>query len=136
MDNVCDFEPCESVRQAAESKGEKEMLHILLSVNYDLIAVEAKYHKSCFASYVSKSNLKHWGFKENEGETLYDTGFKEMAAEISEGIYHGKAYDMSSLLSKYRKHLEDKGIKAESYTKQRLKLRLENHFGEEIVFHQ
>ena len=35
------------------------MLHILRGVNNDLIAAEAKYHKSCFASYVSKSNLKH-----------------------------------------------------------------------------
>ena len=43
---------------------------------------------------------------------------------------------MSSLLSKYCQCLENKGIKAESYSKQRLKLRLENHFGENIVFHQ
>ena len=112
------------------------MLHVLISVNNDLIAAEAKYHKTCFASYVSKSNLKHQGFKEKEAETLYDTAFKEMAAEISEGIYQGKAYDMSSLLSKYRERLEDKGIKAESYSKQHLKHRLEKHFGENIVFHQ
>ena len=43
---------------------------------------------------------------------------------------------MSSLLSKYHKLLEDKGIKAESYSKQHLKLRLQKHFGEDIVFHQ
>jgi len=67
---------------------------------------------------------------------LYDTAFKEMVAEISEGIYQEKAYDMSSLLLKYRKSLEDKGINGESYSKQRLKLRLEKHFGEKIVFHQ
>ena len=136
MHNVCTFEACESVRQAAESKGDDEMLHVLMSVNHDLIAAEAKYHKTCFASYVSKSNLKHKSFKEKEAETVYDAAFKEMAAEITEGIYQGKAYDMSSLLSKYRQRLENKGIKAESYSKQRLKLRLENHFGENIVFHQ
>ena len=54
--------------------------------------------------------------------------FKEMAAEISEGIYQGKAYDMSSLLSKYRELLKETGIKAESYSKQHLKLRLQKHF--------
>ena len=112
------------------------MLHVLISVNNDLIAAEAKYHKTCFASYISKSNLKHKSFKEVEGEASYDTAFKEMAAEISQGIYQGKAYDMSSLLSKYRELLEDKGIKAESYSKQHLNLRLQKHFGEEIVFHQ
>ena len=135
MHNVCTFEACESVRKAAESKGDEGMLHVLISVNNDLIAAEAKYHKTCFASDISKSNLKHKGFKEIEGEASYDTAFKEMAAEISEGIYQGKAY-MSSLLSKYRKLLEDKGIKAESCSKQHLKLRLQKHFGEEIVFHQ
>ena len=59
MHNFCTFEACESVRKAAESKGDEAMLHVLLSVNNDLIAAEAKYHKACFASYISKSNLKH-----------------------------------------------------------------------------
>jgi hypothetical protein len=112
------------------------MLHVLRSVNYELIAAEAKYHKNCFASYVSMSHLKHQSFRENEGETHYDTAFKEMAAEISEGILLGKAYDMVNLLSKYRELLEDKGVKAEGYSKQRLKLRLQKHFGDTIVFHQ
>ena len=43
---------------------------------------------------------------------------------------------MSSLLSKCRELLADKGITAESYSKQHLKLRLQKHFGEDIVFHQ
>jgi hypothetical protein len=43
---------------------------------------------------------------------------------------------MSSLLSRYRERLDDKGINAESYSKQRLKLRLQKHFGDNIVFHQ
>ena len=58
------------------------MLHVLISVNNDLIAAEAKYHKTCFASYISNSNLKHMGFKEIAGEASYDTAFKEIAAEI------------------------------------------------------
>ena len=130
MHNVCTFEACESVRnlKAAESKGDERMLHVLLSVNNDLIAAEAKYHKTCFASYISRSNLRHKSFKEIEGEASYDTVFKEMAAEISEGIYQGKAYDVSSLLSKYRELLKETGIKAESYSKQHLKLRLQKHF--------
>ena len=47
MHNVCTFEACESVRKAAESKGDERMLHVLISVNNDLIAAEAKYHKTC-----------------------------------------------------------------------------------------
>ena len=136
MHNICTFEACKSIRQAAESKGDDEMLHALHSVNNDLIAAEAKYHKACFASYVSRSNLKHQSFKENDGETVYDTAFKEMAAELTEGIAQGKAYDMTQLLSKYRELLDKKEVKAETYSKQHLKLRLKKHFGEKIVFHQ
>jgi hypothetical protein len=46
MINVCTFEACDSVRKAAESKEDLDMLHTLRSVNYDLIAAEAKYHKN------------------------------------------------------------------------------------------
>ena len=52
--NLCTFEACESIRIAAERKGDSSMLHILNGVNGDLIAAEAKYHKNCFATYVSK----------------------------------------------------------------------------------
>lgn len=136
MHNVFTFKVCELVPKAAERMGHEGMLHFLISINNDLIAAEAKYHKTCFASYISKPNLKYKSFKEIEGETSYDTAFKEMVAKISEGIYQGKAYDMSSLLSKYCELLEDKGIKAQSYSIQNLKLRLQRHFGEEIRFHQ
>ena len=77
MHNVCTFEACESVRKAAEIKGDERMLHVLLSVNNDLIAAEAKYHKTCFPSYISR---EHESFKEIEGEASYDTAFK-MAAQ-------------------------------------------------------
>ena len=63
------------------------MLHVLISVNNDLLAPEAKNHKTCFASYISNSNLNHRGFKEIGGEASCDTAFKEIAAKISEGIY-------------------------------------------------
>ena len=48
MHNICTFDACESVRQAAESKGDERMLNALISVNNDLIAPEAKYYKTCF----------------------------------------------------------------------------------------
>lgn len=90
MHNICTFDACESVRQAAESKGDERMLNALFSVNNDLIAAEAKYHKTCFSSYVSKSNLKHRGYVEKEGETVYDAAFQELAVEVGEGINQQK----------------------------------------------
>lgn len=79
MNNVSTFEACESIRQADERLGDENMLRVFLSVNSDFIAAEAKYHKTCLASYISKSNLRHLS-KNNENAS--DTAFKEMAAEI------------------------------------------------------
>lgn len=57
--------------------------------------------------------LRHKGFKEIEGKASYDTALKDMAVEISVGISQRKAYDMSSLLSKYGEFLVVKEIKDE-----------------------
>ena len=136
MQNVCTFEACQTIKKAAESKGDERMLHLLRGVNNDLIATEAKYHKNCFASYVSKSNLKHQSFREKDGESLYDEVFQELAESIEVGIAKGRAYDMVSLLSMYKGLLANKGINASSYTKQHLKKRLQHRFTTSIVFHQ
>jgi len=103
----------------------------------DLVASAAKYHKTCFASYVSKSNLKSRAFKDEAGqESAYDKSFLEMAPELRKGLESGKAYDMSSLLKKYISLLEKRGIYGSNYTNQKLKPRMKSHFGETIVFHQ
>ena len=49
----------------------------------------------------------------------------------------GKAYDMSHLTDRYRHNIQESGIKtSESYTTQRLKIRLQNYFGNSAVFHK
>jgi hypothetical protein len=136
MNNVSTFEACASIRQAAEKLGDEDMLRVLLSVNNDLIAAEAKYHKSCLASYTSKSNLKHRVIGE-ANEDAINSVFKELATEINEGITQGRAYDMSSLLMEYRERLQAREIAADNFsTKQRLKCRLEKYFGDSVVFHR
>ena len=50
MQSVCTLGACQTIKEAAESKCDERMLHILRGVNNYLIAAEAKYHKSCFAS--------------------------------------------------------------------------------------
>ena len=135
MHNVCTFEACESVREAAGSQGHEGMLHVLMSVTNNLTAAEAKYHKTCFVSYVIKSNLKHEKRKQKQFMTRYSKRWRPKLVKVYIYIQE-KAYDVSPLLLKYRERLKDKGIKAESCRKQRLKLRLEKHFGENIVFYQ
>ena len=38
---------CETIFQAAECKGDEDLLRVLHGVNNDLAAAEAKYHKAC-----------------------------------------------------------------------------------------
>ena len=135
MQNVPKSEAANTIRECAEAKGDQDMLRVLLGVNNDLS--EARYHKTCFASYVSRSYLKSRAFKEEPGkEPGYDKAFLEMATGIGKGLESGKAYCMSSLLKKYADFLERKGIDGQNYTKQKLKFRVKLHFGDAVVFQQ
>jgi len=97
----------------------------------DLVALAAKYHRTCFASYVGKSNLKSRAFKDEAGqESAYNKSFLEMAPELRTGLESGKAYDMSYLLKKHIGLLEKRGIYGSNYTNQKLELRMKSHFGE------
>ncbi|KAK3734695.1 hypothetical protein QZH41_002114 [Actinostola sp. cb2023] len=78
---VANPDTCENVKKAAETKADEGMLHILRSVNNDLMAAEAKYHKNCFALYVSKINLKKQEIGERE-QSSYDAAFQELADDL------------------------------------------------------
>ena len=136
LSNVCTFEACQSIRLAAERKGDSSMLHILNGVNGDLIAAEAKYHKNCFATYVSKKSTLSLA-KGEAGNLPHESAFQELVIDLAAGIEQGRAYDMVSLLGKYRDILTQEGAaNPESYTTQNLKIRLQKHFSSSIVFHQ
>ena len=93
MYNVSTFEACETIRRAAEAKKDESMLHYLLSINNDLMAAEAKYHKTCFSSYVSKQNLQYQGL--GDCESKHEVAFQELLASIGPGIRdQGRAYEM------------------------------------------
>jgi hypothetical protein len=51
MQSVSTLVTCNTIMQCAEAKGEQDMLRVLMGVSNDLVAAEAKYHKTCFASY-------------------------------------------------------------------------------------
>ena len=136
MINIATFsEACESIRKSAESKCDEEVLHVLRSVNYDLIAAEGRYHKACHASYVSKTNLKYQGSYSKE-ETKHSKAFNELLTIITPEVKSGKAYDMNTLLTKYKELLQRKQVDGEGYTRQKLKSRLQSHFGDSLVFQQ
>ena len=108
------------------AREDTELLSILNSVNYDLIASEGRYHKSCHASYTSKVNIK----RKRESatpreENIFDEAFHQLLQVITPEIENGKAYDMNVLLMMFRKEIEKEiekmGNEADSYTKQKLK---------------
>lgn len=132
MVNARTFEAGTTIENAAKDQGDEEMLRLLRGVK-DLVAAEAKYHKACYSSYVSKSNLK---FTEGKKEDSFASAFAELAEQITTDLMTGKAFDMAVLLKKYHDLLKTKGVKETTYTAQRLKNRMIHHFGEAIVFHQ
>jgi len=62
------------------------MVRVLLGVKNDLIAAEAKYHKTCHAKYTSNSNLKWQCLQKNEDEKMsesaYEKAFKDFSLQI------------------------------------------------------
>lgn len=134
---ISTFEACNNIKQSAEAREDTDLLSILNSVNYDLIAAEGRYHKSCHASYTSKVNIK----RKRESatpreENTFDEAFHRLLQVTTPEIESGKAYDMNVLLTMFRKEIEKMGNEADSYTKQKLKARLISHFKQELVFHQ
>ena len=134
--NVASKDGCDTIFSAAEAKGDAVLLFTLRGVSKDIVAAEGKYHKTCRDSYVSKSNIKHKTFKVDAQEDSYANTMKCLGEEIAPSLNAGKAYNMNALLQKYKILLAERGIDADSYSRQRLKLRLKNFFGESIVFHQ
>ena len=89
-----------------EANNDEGMLHTLRRVN-DLIAAEAKYHKSCYGSYTSKSNLRLQVPRDNE-ETKYDEAFNDLMSIITPKIEAGNVYDMNNLLNIFKGSLQAK----------------------------
>ena len=52
--NVSTFTAWQTIKRAATIQRDEAMLHLLLGVNDDLMAAEAKYHKNCYSLYTAK----------------------------------------------------------------------------------
>ena len=130
---VSTFTACQTIKRAATIQGDDAMLHLLLGVNNDLMAAEAKYHKNCYSHYTAKKVRDDKG--ESSNESHHENAFKQLVEELRPGLEQGQAYDMVSLLIKYRDHLSEKGVPGDSYTSQRFLWR-SGSYGEEITFHQ
>ena len=103
-----------------------------------LIAAEGKYHKACHASYVSKVKIKVRKNNStlNDKQSPFDKAFDSLVNTTKPEIESGKAYDTNFLLNMFNEELEKLGNASDSYTKQKLKLRLVAFYKVHLVFRQ
>ena len=113
---------------------------LLLNINaQDTIAMEIKYHRSCYKDYVRQRELDRLEEQncrdEDTGAEGYSKAFQKLKINVEEEIFiNAKAVPMSALLDKYIKFLLDEGIVATTYRSSKLKNRLVRCFGEKLSY--
>ena len=132
MTMVRTFQACEAIVQTATVKGDEDILRVTGAGNNDLVAAEARHHKDCLATYINKNNLHY----EGRQETSYDVAFQQLSEYMSTDIDGGKAFETPMVIGRYKEYLNEQHMYIDSYTTQRLKIRLKKHFSDKIVFHQ
>ncbi len=85
--------------------------------------------------HVSKANIKSQCIN-GKPVNVYEDAFAEFLGIIRPEILKGKAYNMNYLLQMYKDMLTKRDVNADSYTRQKLKLRLKSVFNGSLVFHQ
>ena len=99
-----------------------------------VVAIEVKYHRSCYASYTSQKTLDAI-LKSDETESRkqrseYDTAFEKLAAYITENVVSEmKIVTMKVLRERYLELLEELGIENKEYRTEKLKTRIVKKFG-------
>ncbi|CAB4003576.1 Hypothetical predicted protein [Paramuricea clavata] len=82
--NIVTFEACSTIKESVEARVDHQLLDVLQSVNYDLIAAGGKYHKACHASYVSKVNIKRMRRDTSTiDENPFDEAFNQLPPQQS-----------------------------------------------------
>ena len=126
------FQACETIVQTATVKGEEDILRVTGAVNNDLVAAEARYHKTCHATYISNTIWIMSGGKKH----LMTFHSKSLPEYMSIDLDGGKAFEISTVIGRYKGYLNEQQMYRDSYTTRRLKLRPKKHFGDNIAFHQ
>ena len=114
--------------------------HKLLTkvLGIDLIAAETKYHKNCLGNLFTKSSRKHMASVErsNQSDYVFEKAFSILVNEINDDLMNGVAFEMSHVLGMYRVKSHSLGyVNANKYKTEKLKSRLQKHFGKSITFH-
>ena len=106
----------------------------------DLVAIDAKYHRGCYRRYSAGASSSKSTGGDKSVQAEYDSAFLKLINEIEQKLVkEGRAYDMATLSSMYKRHLADSGMEkavVDTYKVQNLKRRLIQHYGEKIQLRQ
>ena len=124
-----------SLLKAAQIQDDRRLL--LKIQGQDTIAIEIKYHKSCYVQYVRPGALAKLEEKNCEDEDIASESYNGVFDNIREYVNdtvlkEGKAVKMSELLEHYVDKLSQEGVNAPSYRSSKLK----NRFGNKLSYHQ
>ena len=136
--NISEFGSTSLTTAAQIRNDTRLLLHIN---NQDTIAMEIKYHPSCYKEYVRQRELErledqHCREEDTDG-VGYSKAFQRLKTIIDEEILkNSKAIPMSELVERYTTFLVNEGVAVTTYRSSKLKNRLVRCFGEKISFRQ
>ena len=84
-----------------------------MRITNDLVAAEARYHKACHATSISKNNL-HYEWRQD------DVACQKLPEYVSTDLDGGKAFEMSTAIGRYNDYLNEQSMSLDSYTTRRL----------------
>lgn len=128
-----------TLMNAAQIRNDKRLLKEIK--DQDTIALEIKYHKTCYRDYVRPNSLENIERQNCEEEDAtnrsYNSAFDKIKELVkSEVIEKAKAIKMSELLDQYIFYLSEDEVDVRNYRSSKLKSRLTKYFGESLSFQQ
>ena len=135
---IMTYQAGEKLCNAADKRNDEDVKCRL--GDYDLIAYEGKYHKTCYQTFTSPdhlSRIKNMSRSDDDIGNQYSKAFSMLLVELDVGLLQSQnIYELTNIRDRYRQILSTLGVNGQSYTSTRVKDRLLQHYGSLISFHR
>ncbi|XP_044165466.1 uncharacterized protein LOC122949420 [Acropora millepora] len=136
--NISEFGSTTLIKAARIRNDSRMLLHI---DGQDTIAIEIKYHRSCYKNYVNPNQLAKLEEencqREDDESEGYNRAFDKIKEFVEKEVFTAtKAIPISVLAEKYTSFLEEEGVHVVTYRSAKLKNRLTRYFKERLSFHR
>ena len=134
---------CETFQAGATllnaAKVRKDQRVIVAIEHQDVVAIEVKHHRSCYASYTSQKTLdailKSDKTESRKQRSEYDIVLEKLAVYITENVVSKmEIVTMKVLRERYLELLEELGIENKEYRTKKLKTKMAKKFGSLLHF--